>query len=158
MRSTLLLLFLVVLSTSLTDAQKSKSRRRVKKASYSLCGTVVEKRGNQMPGPGRPQSAGEPVVREVLVLPLLTLEQVTSDEAGFITDLKGAQPLQTVRSGKDGKFCFATLPAGRYSVLVRKEKGLYANLYDTQNHINPVTVEKGKAATVTIQITHRATF
>ncbi len=111
-----------------------------------------------MPGPGRPQSVGQPVVREVVVLPLLTLNQVVSDETGFVTDLKGVQPLQTVRSGADGKFCFDALPDGQYSVMVREDKGLYANSYNTQNHINPITVEKGRAATIAIQITHRAAF
>ena len=157
MRNALILLLFMMVSISMSCAQKRNARKTMNTA-QNLCGTVVEKRGNRMPGPGRTPSAGEPVVREVLVFPLLAMDQVTSDEAGFITDLKGVQPLKTVRSDKAGKFCFSSLPAGRYSVLVREEKGLYANLYDTQNHINPVTVVKGKTATVAIQITHGAAF
>lgn len=157
MRNVFILVVFMVLGTSISCAQKNKIRS-TKNTAQGLCGTVIEKRGNQMPSPDRPQSAGAPVVREVAVFPLLTSELVASDGNGFITDFKGVQPVKTVRSATNGTFCFRKLPAGRYSVLVHEPKGWYANLYDTQNHINPVTVEKGKTAQMTIQITHRAAF
>ncbi len=127
-------------------------------SAQSICGMIVEKRGNQMPGPGRTPSKGQPIAREVAVFPLLAVNQVTSDEAGFITDLKGVQPLQSSQSAKDGTFCFSQLPVGRYSVLVHESKGWYANSFDTQNHLNPVTVTSSQTATMIIQITHRAAF
>lgn len=146
----------VEIASAQKPAHKKSAKTVVKK--YNLCGTVTEKRGNQMPTVDQPRSAGQPVVREVAAFPMVTTEQVVSDETGFITDLKGFKPVQTVKSGQDGKFCFNQLPAGRYSVLVREPQGWYSNQFDTQNHINPVTVQIGKTTTMTIEITHQAAF
>jgi hypothetical protein len=112
-----------------------------------------------MPGPDapRPSAGGTSVEREVLIFPLLNMSQVEAGGNGFINSVGNAKPVKTVTSGKDGKFC-VSVPTGRYSVLVREPKGLYANLSDSQNNINPVRVEKGKRAQVTVEITHEAVF
>ena len=137
---------------------KSVSVQKTKPASTpGICGTVVVKRGNHMPGPGRPISTGQPAVREIYVYPLTTIDEVESDEAGFIQNLP-TKPIQVTTSDKDGKFCLSGLPAGRYSVLVKEEQGLYTSVFDVENHLNPVTVTPGKTTTVTIQITHQAAF
>lgn len=151
----LIALFSVI---STTAAQKPVRKKASVKQNYSICGLVTEKRGNQMPTVDQPRSAGQPVIRQVAVFPLLAMDQVVSDESGFITDLKGAKPVQTVQSGKDGKFCFSKLPAGRYSVLVREPKGWYANSFDAQNHLNPVLVKSGKTTRNTVEIAHEAAF
>lgn len=159
MRSTSLLFFLLLAST-LAYAQKPHSARARKAAvKEGICGTVVEKRGNHMPGPGspRPNAGGTPVVREVFIFKRLSMNEVDPGENGFINSVRDAKPVKTVMSGKDGKFC-VSVPAGHYSVLVRESKGLYANLSDSQNNINPVRVEKGKKAQVTVEITHEAVF
>lgn len=155
------LLALLATGTEPTHAQKPARKKIAKtavKQAHSICGVVTEKRGNQMPGPDRPQPSGRPVVRQVAVFAVLTMDQVMNDESGFITDLKGAKPLQTIRSGKDGKFCFGKLPAGQYSVLVREPKGWYANSFDAQNHLNPVAVKNGQTTKNAVEITHDAAF
>lgn len=96
-------------------------------------------------------------MREVLIFPVLTVDQVDMGENGFINGTNGVEPVKTVMSNKDGKFC-ADLPVGQYSVLVREPKGLYANLFDSKNHIFPVTVQKRKQQTVTVEISHGAAF
>jgi hypothetical protein len=154
------LFLLITASTLIACAQKPRSAKAGRASvSEGICGTVVEKRGNHMPGPGspRPNAGGSPVVREVLVFPLLNMSQVEAGENGFINSVRDAKPVKTVMSGKDGKFC-VNVPPGRYSVLVREPKGLYANLSDSQNNINPVQVEKGKKAKATVEITHEAVF
>ncbi|WP_245826315.1 carboxypeptidase regulatory-like domain-containing protein [Spirosoma rigui] len=93
----------------------------------------------------------------MLIFKLLSINEVEAGENGFINSVRDAKPVKTVMSGKDGKFC-VSVPAGRYSVLVREPKGLYANLSDSQNNINPVQVEKGKKAKATVEITHEAVF
>ncbi|NEU68625.1 hypothetical protein GK091_17185 [Spirosoma agri] len=129
-----------------------------------ICGTVVEKRGNHMPSVGSPgldsqkaTPSGTPVEREVLVFPLLNMNQVDAGDNGFINSVRDAKPVKTVRSDKNGKFC-VDLPIGRYSVMVREPKGLYANLSDTQNNIFPVTVQKNRQSAITVEITHQAVF
>lgn len=160
MRLLVLCLFITV-STLIACAQKAPRSARSGKGAVTtgICGIVLEKRGNHMPGPGspRPNAGGNPVVREVLVFPLLNMSQVEAGENGFINSVRDVKPVKTVMSGKDGKFC-VRVPAGRYSVLVQEPKGLYANLSDSQNNINPVQVEKGKKAQATVEITHEAVF
>lgn len=138
-------------------AQKRHAKPLKPVAQQSICGTVVEKRGNYMPGPDRPTPTGRPVERDVLIFPLLNINQVDAGENGFINSVRDAKPVATVKSKPDGTFC-ANVPPGRYSLLVREPKGLYANQSDTQNNIFPVTVEKGKRTQVKVEITHQAVF
>jgi hypothetical protein len=141
-------------------AQKTTYRKVNKPPVFQgICGTVGVKRGNYMPGPDspRPNPAGKAVEREVLIFPLLNISQVDQGEDGFINSVRDVQPIKTIKSDRDGKFC-VNLPIGRYSVVIREPKGLYANLFDSQNNIFPVSVEKGKKVTVKVEITHQAVF
>ncbi len=112
-----------------------------------------------MPTPDVPRrnSNGTPAERDVLIFPLLNLSQVDAGDNGFIKSVRDAKPIKTVKSAKDGTFC-VSLPVGRYSVVVREPKGLYANGSDAQNNIFPVRVETGKQAQVAVEITHEAVF
>ena len=154
------ILGLLLVSSLTACAQKSHVVRTSKSVvKQGICGTVVEKRGNYMPSPDspRPNPGGTPVVRKVLIFPLLNTSQVDAGDNGFINSVRDAKPVKTVKSGKDGKFC-VSLPVGRYSVVVQEPNGLYANLSDSQNNINPVQVEKGQKTQATVEITHRAVF
>lgn len=160
MRRSYLFLILFLSLALMACAQKPRSVRKVNSAvTQGICGTVVEKRGNYMPSPDAPRTnpGGAPVVREVLIFPLLNRSQVDAGDNGFINSVRNIKPMKTVQSGKDGKFC-VSLPVGRYSVVVQEPKGLYANLSDSQGNINPVRIEKGQKAQLTIEITHQAVF
>ncbi|SOD96795.1 hypothetical protein [Spirosoma fluviale] len=152
---------LLTLCYALTvSAQKAPRQKAVKAVTkQGICGVVREKRGNYMPSPDSPRQNpdGSPVVRDVLVFPLLNMSQVEAGENGFINSVGNAKPVKTVTSGKDGKFC-VSLPVGQYTVMVREPKGLYANLSDSQNNIFPVRVQKNKSVSVTVDITHQAVF
>lgn len=158
--------YLVTLIFALTVgclcAQKTRSSKKPAKRTQTptgICGTVFVKRGNYMPSPDAPRRNpnGTPAERDVLIFPLLNASQVDAGENGFINSVRDAQPVATIKSKPDGTFCADVAP-GRYSVIVREPKGLYANLSDTQNNIFPVTVEKGKRAQVTVTISHGAVF
>ncbi len=120
---------------------------------------MVEKKGNMMPsvGPAPARTNGTAVVREVLIFPLLNSSQVDAGDNGFITSVRGAKPLKTVKSDKNGRFC-VSMPVGKYTVMVREPKGLYANLSDSQNNIFPVSVQKNRQSSVTVEISHSAVF
>ncbi|MGA0556113.1 hypothetical protein ACO2Q8_05645 [Larkinella sp. VNQ87] len=126
------------------------------KLAQGICGTVIFKSGNHMPGPDRPQPKGQPVVREVLIYELTKMNQTEPGEDGFYANVK-TRLVKKVKSGKDGQFC-VSLPPGDYSVFVQEEKGLYANLSDGQNNIYPVKVEKNRRSTITFEISYQAVF
>jgi hypothetical protein len=157
MRKLLWFSFLLIIGNQVI-AQNVKPVKRKPMANQGICGTLLEKKGNHMPGPDKPVPKGQPVVREVLIYPVLTIGQTTATEDGFITDVPGIKPVKTVKSDKQGKFCVYNLPAGRYSVLVREPKGLYGNSFDVDNRINAETVKPGKVTKMTIEITHQAAF
>jgi len=138
------------------SAQRKAAKPVVKQG---ICGVVREKRGNYMPSPDSPRQnpEGTPVERDVLIFPVLNRSQVEAGENGFINSVGDAKPVKTVKSGKDGTFC-VSLPLGHYTVMVREEKRLYANLSDSKNNIFPVNVQKNKSVTVTVSITHQAVF
>ncbi|WP_381524590.1 hypothetical protein [Spirosoma soli] len=142
------------------NAQKSQRSKTSKSTVVQgICGNVVVKRGNYMPSPDspRPNPGGVPAEREVLIFPLLNLGQVDAGDNGFVNSVREAKPVKTVKTDKNGKFC-VSLPAGRYTVLVREPKGLYANLFDSQSNINPVTVSKNRLSQHRLEITHGAVF
>lgn len=157
MRNTALVI-LCSLVISLTFAQKTQARKATKKSPFQgICGTVIVKRGNFMPSPDRPARTGQPAEREVLIFSLLNKSQVDVDDDGFVNSVRDAKPVRTVKSDKNGKFC-VSLPVGQYSVLVQEPKGLYANLFDAQNNIFPVNIQKNRRSEVRIEITHQAVF
>ena len=156
----LILSLLTLVSTLTTCAQKPRSAKSSKSSvTQGICGTVVEKRGNHMPSPDspRPNPSGTAVEREVLIFPLLNMSQIDVGDNGFINSVREARPVKTLKSGKDGKLC-DSLPVGQYSVVVREPKGLYANLFDTENNIFPVNVQKNRRSDVRVEIMHQAVF
>lgn len=144
-----LLLLVLVFFTACKSSQGQKQ-------SQGICGTVLFKSGNHMPGPGRPQPKGQPVVREVLIYELTKTDQTETAGDGFYSKIR-TRLVKKVNSDKDGKFCVDLAP-GTYSVFVQEDKGLYANLFDGQNHIFPVTVEKNRPSTITFEITYQAVY
>jgi hypothetical protein len=154
-----LLITLLSFGTAVAKPRPSPARPQ-HSARQGICGTVTELRGNQMPSPDQPKpiTGGRPVVRQVLIFKVLTMKQVTSDDAGFITEINGAKPVKTLKTNKQGKYCVYGLPVGTYSVLVREPQGLYYNISDIDNRMNPVTVKKGKITTATVEISHGASF
>lgn len=157
MRSPHSILFLIsLLLVSFT--QKPISPKTTKPPIFQgICGVVLEKKGNHMPGPDKSASQGTPIEREVLIFPLLNMNQVKMGDNGFIDSVGNVKPIKTVKSDKSGKFC-ANLPVGHYSVVVRESKGLYANLSDAHNNIFPVNVRKNIRSEVKIEVTHQGVF
>ncbi|MFN8347664.1 MAG: carboxypeptidase regulatory-like domain-containing protein [Spirosomataceae bacterium] len=122
-----------------------------------ITGKVLWKTGNLMPGPGAKPSEGSPVVREIYIYELTSQKQTESaEESGFYQKIN-SKLVKIVKSDKKGVFS-AALPTGYYSLLVKEEKGLYANLFDDAMNLNPVQIRKGKWTKFDISIDYQAVY
>lgn len=112
--------------------------------------------GNQLPGPENPRSAHAGIQREILVYEQTTLHEATRLENGFFVDIQ-TQLIATLMSKPDGSFKLK-LPPGKYSVFVREKDGFFANLFDKDNTINPITVKEKQYSWLPINIDYKATY
>lgn len=120
-----------------------------------ICGKVVWTSGNQMPGPGLQSSKPAGIVREVYIYEATATTKVT-EASGFYSSIQ-TKLVKKVKTKKDGTFC-VKLPVGTYSVFVKEGKGLWANIFDGQGIINPVTVVAKSCTPHTININYQAAY
>ena len=118
-------------------------------------GQVFWVSGNQMPGPDKSKSPQQGIVREIVIYPEMKLQD-TKQTDGFFTDIQ-SKPIATVISQADGCFKIKLLP-GNYSVFVKESKGLFANLFDGQGNINPITVKAKKYTWITLTVDYEAAY
>jgi hypothetical protein len=118
-------------------------------------GQVFWLSGNQMPGPEKKLPPHQGIVREVVIYPEIKVKD-TKQTDGFFTDIQ-VTPVATILSKADGSFR-VKLPPGNYSVFVKESKGLFANLYDGQGVINPVTVKPKKYTWITLTVDYEAVY
>ncbi len=138
---TLLFIFTILLSA---EAQKQ-----------GIKGKVFWRSGNQMPGPGKVKLPDQGIVREIVIYTLVRIPEAKQTGV-FFSDIKG-EPVATVLSKADGSFK-VKLPPGKYSVFVKESNGLFANLFDGDGNINPVTVKPKKCTWVTIAVDYEAAY
>lgn len=122
-----------------------------------ITGFVKEISGNQMPSPGVPPAEGVGIKTTIYVYELTNLSQV--DRIGSSAFYNGIRTkfIRTVDSDSTGKFSLS-LPPGRYSLFTRVDDKFYANLFDQENNIAPVTVEENRRSEVNITVSARATY
>ena len=120
-----------------------------------LKGQVFWVSGNQMPGPESILSPNQGAVREVLIYEITTLNDVTQ-VGPFFRDIK-TRMVATIQSKPDGTFKVKLEP-GSYSVFTKEKNGLYANLFDEKNNINPVVIKPGEYAWKTITVDYDAAY
>lgn len=140
------LLILVFMSCKSGQAQKIEQ---------GITGKVLWFEGNMMPGPNTKVNEGKPVEREIHIY-----EVVAMDAAHREGDLYKEIPsklVTTVKSDENGDFS-VSLPVGRYSLFTKEEEGLFANSFDGEGNINPVTVKKGEVTEVKIDINYKAFY
>ena len=137
-------LFLLLLSSFAALSQKQ-----------GLRGQVFWVSGNQMPGPEAILSPNQGATREICIYELTSIKDVTQ-VGPFFRDVK-TKMVATIQSKPDGTFKVKLQP-GAYSVFTKERNGLYANLFDEKNNINPVMVKDGQYAWRTITIDYDAAY
>lgn len=149
---------LFVLSALLLLSSMNRGCESVKQG---IAGQVLWLEGNLMPGIGdepevnRKKFKGEPIQRTLYIYELTTMDEASS-EGVFFQDIQ--TPLVAkVETNKKGEFA-VSLPEGSYSLFVEEEEGLFANTFDGEGNINPVTVSEGDIATITIEVNYKAAY
>lgn len=124
--------------------------------SQGIAGRVLWREGNFMPtinGNNENKSLG--IEREIMIYELTNLNQV-SRNGEFYNDIQ-TKLIKTANSKADGSFKISLEP-GVYSIFTKEEGGLYANIFDGENNIFPITVEPGKVTGLTIIVDYKAAY
>ncbi len=112
--------------------------------------------GNRMPGPGMGAgNPGTPVQRKVHIYPALKASMVTGQAPLYET--VSVDPVVVLTSNESGSF-FVILEPGTYSVLTEEPNGLFANIIDGDQIINPVEVVEGAFTGINIEINYKAYY
>ena len=122
-----------------------------------ISGVVTELTGNQMPMKDRPVASPKGIVTTVLIYEPTNMSQVTRTGTSPLYTAILTKRVASVDTDSTGAFTVA-LPAGSYSLFVKRGDQFYANLFDTQNNISLFTVEEGKLTRVTLSVTSKASF
>lgn len=112
--------------------------------------------GNQMPSTERSKSsAGSPVHRTVLIYRLTHRDQCTREDQLYSSI--DSEIVARVESDSMGYFT-TYLPAGKYSIFTQEEQGYFANRFDGEGYVNPITILKGRTTSITIKIDYKAFY
>jgi len=107
--------------------------------------------GNLASGSEKKHIPQQGMIREIFVYELCTPSDVELEEGLFVK-----VHTKLIARGfckVDGSFKIKLEP-GRYSIFVKEDEGLYANVFNNENHISPVTVLPKKYSWITISINY----
>lgn len=126
-----------------------------------ISGQVFWLEGNLMPSIGdttyQKRAAGIPIQRTVHIYEATKRNEVETVESGSIYTNVSSQLIMKTKTDKNGYFK-VRLEAGKYSIFIQEDKGLFANIFDGQGIINPVTVETGKFTDIVIKVNYKAFY
>ena len=125
-----------------------------------ITGTVTWVDGNQMPtitdsGDADSKPSAKPIQRTVRIYPLVQFEDLKI-ENGLYTAL-AEKPLTEIQTDENGKYSVQLNP-GRYSVFVVEEAGLFANIFDGEGNVQPVTVKENEWTLLDIEVNYKAVY
>jgi hypothetical protein len=115
-----------------------------------IAGTLLKKEGNCMPmigGSGNTSCKTYPVRRTIMIYNYST----TNDVDGWAPFYKTVHSklVAQVNADQDGFFQVAVDP-GKYSIFIKENNSFYANSYDAQSGIQPVTVASDSMNIITL--------
>jgi hypothetical protein len=120
-------------------------------------GFVYRISGNQMPSPGTKPSMPKGIPTTIYVFELTNIKQVSRlGQTAFYKSIK-TKFVRKLESAADGHFS-VQLPVGSYSFFTMKNDLFYANWFDTNYNIAPVSVMSGKMTAIKIRIDYEANY
>jgi len=120
-----------------------------------LSGKISVIKGNQMPGPGRPQNKGRGVSRYVFIYEPATLKNTTG--AGPVFKHIKTRLVARTKSDSTGYYAIK-LPIGKYSVFIAEGQGFFGAQSDGKGILNPVEITDKTVAHKDFSITANASY
>ncbi|MEB2781287.1 carboxypeptidase regulatory-like domain-containing protein [Algoriphagus sp. C2-6-M1] len=126
-----------------------------------VVGLVTWLEGNQMPTiavtgkKNKNTTIGEPVKRTLRIYPLMNISDVTLENGLFKS--VAAKPITEVETDENGQYT-VNLSPGRYSILTVEEGGLFANIFDGEGNIQPVTVKENEWTLLDVVVNYKAAY
>ena len=125
-----------------------------------IIGQVRWVEGNLMPSIGDTTYAdrvkGVAVQRDIYVYKAVKHDNVIRAEGSLIKNVQGELVLR-MKTDKKGNFRAELLP-GKYSIFTMEKEGFFANTFDGDGFINPVTVRVGEFTELQILINYKAYY
>lgn len=122
-----------------------------------IWGNVWLWEGDFMPGPGAANRGKVTAVRREVRIYEPTPQKALEPPGGTDFTKVKSKLVKKVKSCKNG-FYQVSLPPGRYSVFVKEGSSLYANWFDGEAYVFPVTVVKDSVTKFQIDVTTGATY
>jgi hypothetical protein len=120
-------------------------------------GHVYRISGNQMPSPDIKPTPPKGIKTTLYIFNLTNLNQtIRQDQSSFYSSIK-TKLVKKVETDTNGYFK-VKLPAGQYSLFVKKDTMFYANWFDGNNNIAPVQVLPQKLSKVEFRIDYDAYY
>lgn len=120
-------------------------------------GYVYYVSGNRMPSPDVKPAPPKGIKTSLYIYELTNINQVTKQPDGAFYSAVHTRLVKTVATNKKGYFK-VKLPPGSYSLFVKKDSLFYANIFDGNNNIAPVTVTPKKYTNTTFTIDYDAVY
>jgi hypothetical protein len=120
-------------------------------------GYVYEVKGNQMPSPDEIRQPPRGIKTDVYIYELTSNSQVVADERSGFYKAVNTKLVKRVSTNEKGFFKVKLSP-GKYSVFTKVDTLYYANLFDQDNNIYPVEVQKKKMTDVVIKQDYNAAY
>lgn len=150
----ILIFFVAILFLSSCINQKTRL------ATQGIIGEVRWVEGNLMPNIGDTtyvaRAKGFPIEREVFIYLATKPDETARSDEIFYTSIN-TRLVKKIMTEKDGSFK-VNVPTGKYSVFVMEKDGLFANKFDGDNYINPVTVQANNFTEIQILVNYKAYY
>jgi hypothetical protein len=123
-----------------------------------IWGTLVKTEGNCMPPIDENSCKQFPIMREIVVYEYTTFEEAIPSSDSFVFFEKvNTKLVATTTSDIEGFFQIKLKP-GKYSVFVKENQLLWANLFDGYGGISPVIVESSKISEIELDVDYGACY
>lgn len=150
-------------SDKTTDKQGNEDAGRSSNSDQTagIEGQVIWVEGNQMPQSTDKKSQspssgkGKPAKRTIRIHQLTHINQASLGD--YLFGNIETPLVAEVETDEQGYFKVA-LPPGRYSIFTVEENGYFANVFDLDSYIYPLTVEKSKWNKIQIRIDYKAVY